>query len=290
MSQAPMPTFAGQMDVEAKGNGRYEVELDPRWNCPISTHGGTATAIAISAIASELDLPTSQLRTVSTTYEAPVGPGPATIDVQVLRRGRSVAQVMASMRSADAPAGLTSIAVFGAPRVSYEFFDSQMPDVVGPGPIRTGTTPDPDTGNAYWEPGSADNRLVLGSYDNTDPGPGDSVNARWLRFDVPPMEDGLLNPLAAVAFGDVMPTAVAMRMGSEFPFSILVSADYTFHQLGPARSEWLLSVNRAHGISDGYASVESTLWDEHGSLVGFATGILIQSFPQGAPELLRPKR
>ena len=291
MSHTPTSTFAGQMEVQGTGDGHYEAEFNPKWNCPISTHGGTATAIAISALTKELDLPASQLRTASTTYEAPVGPGPVSIDVQVLRRGRSVVQAMASVRSADAAAGLTTLAVFGAPRVSFEFVDSQMPDVPPPGAPRANTPPAPDSGNPYWEPGSADNRMVLNSRGRTDPGPGDSLNANWFRFDVPPMdEDGALNPLAVVALGDVMPMAVNLRMGPTEVPNILVSADYTVHLLGPARSEWLLGVNRCHGISDGYASVESTMWDEHGSLVGFATAILIQSFPQGPPERLRPKR
>jgi acyl-CoA thioesterase len=225
------------------------------------------------------------LKSISVVYAAPVGPGPAEIDVSVLRRGRSVSQVSASMRTHGAAAGMTGVAVFGAARESYEYADLVMPEVVPPGPPRALTTPDPDGWNPYWEPGSADERAVLGARSPTEWKPS-SLCGSWYRFDEPPMRaDGTLDPLAVVAFGDTMPRAVRERMGFDpaLPRSTSVSADFTVHLLAPARSEWLLGVNRCHGVSEGYASVELQLWDELGTLVGFATGVLILLFPDGPP-------
>lgn len=277
--------FERQMHAVSQGAGRYQVVLDPMWNCPVSTHGGTATAVLVSAMQTELDSTTQQLRTVSAMFEVPVGPGPVDIEVRVTRRGRSVSYVVASMRDVGASAGITAIASFGTRRPGFEFTDSVMPSVPPPGEPRAITAPDPAASNRYWQPGCCDARRVLGSTSNEDWQPT-STNARWLRFDEPPMcVDGSLNPLALVAFGDVMPGAVYERMGwdPQRPHSIVVNADYSLHLIEPARSEWVLSVNRAHRVSDGYASVESSLWDEHGSLDAFATGVLVQLFPDGPP-------
>lgn len=277
--------FEKQMQVTPAGDGRYTIDLDPLWNCPASMHGGTAASVVASAMAAELGADKA-LRTISCVYAAPVGPGPVEIEVKVLRAGRSVSQVQATMCNVGAAAGLTAIAAFGSERATFEYTDVVMPEVSPPGEPRPLDTPrNPDTWNPYWEPGAVNLRRVLGSTGPDDWVPS-SLNGCWLRFDQPPMrEDGTLDPLAVVAFGDVMPSAVNERMGwdPERPPSTSVSADYSVHLVAPARSEWLLSVNRCHGVSEGYASVESALWDEHGTFVGWATGVLILLFPEGPP-------
>ena len=88
-----MSAFAKQMVVQRRADGQYVVDLDPRWNCPVSTHGGTAAAVVASAMASELGDESQALRTISVMYAAPVGPGPADIDVRIARRGRTVCRM-----------------------------------------------------------------------------------------------------------------------------------------------------------------------------------------------------
>ena len=98
--------------------GRYQVEVHPDWNCPTVPQGGLMAALAARAMQLELGLSAEddgdvlQLRSLTTVFAAAVPAGPVTIDVRVLREGRSMAQVMATARSPEAPAGHTTLAAF----------------------------------------------------------------------------------------------------------------------------------------------------------------------------------
>lgn len=66
---------------------RFEVELDPSWSSLVGIHGGYLAAIAIKAAHRIVARP---IRTVTTTFLRPGAIGPATVDVDVARRGRSL--------------------------------------------------------------------------------------------------------------------------------------------------------------------------------------------------------
>jgi acyl-CoA thioesterase len=292
-----LTAFGRQMVATRAGSG-YVVDLDPRWNCPRVTHGGTATAVVAATMRNELDEPTQRLRTISAFFASPVGPGPAELDVSVLRRGRSVSQVMASLRNQGGTSGLTAVAAFGVDRPSFEFTDISMPQVPEPAAARSTRVGmdrvPPEHRNPYWQPGGAEMRLAIGSTSAEDWQPTSTV-AAWYRYDEPPMGPGeVLDPLAVLALCDVMPMAVSERMGwyRGVTPSVVVNVDLTVHLLADACSAWILGVNRAHAVGGGYASVQHELWDEHGTLVAFATAVLVQSFPDGVPpaDQLRPPR
>ena len=59
--------------------------------------------------------PEQTLRTMTAMFAGQVAGGPVEIDVQVLRRGRSMSQLTATVHNPGAEAGLTAIAAFGAP-------------------------------------------------------------------------------------------------------------------------------------------------------------------------------
>lgn len=109
--------------------------------------------------------------------------------------------------------------------------------------------------------------------------PASSDVATWLRFDHPPRQaDGTLDPLAALILADRMPGSVAERMGNDGPVWFAPSADLTVHLFGPLRSEWLLAHDRARWADDGWASVETRLWDESGAPVGYATQVVFFTY------------
>jgi acyl-CoA thioesterase len=76
-----------------------------------------------------------------------------------------------------------------------------------------------------------------------------------------------------------MPGAVGQRIGPMDRRWFGPSVDLSFHLLGPARSEWVLGVNRARHAGDGYASVDMELWSE-GALVAYATQAMFFTFPE----------
>lgn len=275
------------LDRDDAVGGRYRVDVDEAWNCPIVPHGGIVTAIAAKAMATELDQPEQRLRSITSVFAAQVRPGPATVDVAVLRRGRSISQLTATLRSDGEDAGLTATAVFGAPRQGFEFVDLTLPTGIPspedsdswenhPNPLRE-TFP-----FEFWE--HADNRVARGHFPDDEWEPTTSERIYWYRFREPPVDDdGTWDPLAVVALGDTMPGSVAERMGPGQPLWLPPSCDLTVHLFGDTKAEWIIGRNHARWAGDGYASVDMELWDPDGRLLAYATQVMFLVFPEGPP-------
>ena len=300
--------FARQMALtpDDERPGRYRVDVDPRWNCPVVPQGGVMAALATAAMTAELGLPDQRLRTLTTIFAAQVPAGPVVIDVSVLRRGRTMSQATATVRGATADGddlddmddgiaagpGHTTVAVFGAARGGFEFTDLAMPAVDPPEACPSFRDP-PPPGPAddfperppfeFWD--HVEGRPALGNAPWDDYVPSSSECATWYRFDEPPMRpDGTLDPLAVIALCDLMPASVGQRMGPGARTWYPPSADLTVHVFEDARSEWLLAHLHARRATEGYASVEAALWDPTGPrLVAHAAQVMFLSFPDGAP-------
>jgi acyl-CoA thioesterase len=268
-------------------DGRYRAELAKEWSAPLLPQGGVVTAVALRAMAMELGTPVQRLRSISTVFAAQVRSGPVEIDVTMLRRGRSISQMTATVRSPGEDAGHTSIAVFGGPRPGFEFTDVAPPVVPPPDECPSFRDPPPPGFERrvpfpYWD--HVEGRVALGNPPWADRVPSTSDRANWYRFDEPPLVDGgLLDPCAVITLCDTMPGAVSERMGPGIPFWLPPSADLTVHLLGDAGPDWILAYNRARFAGDGYASVEMTLWDRERGLVAYATQMMFFSFPDGPP-------
>lgn len=267
--------------------GRYTAVMTDRWNAPILPHGGVATALALRAAATELAVPDQPLRTLTAVFAAQVPAGPVEIDVEVLRRGRSMSQVSARLRAAGETAGHHVLAAFGAPRPGFEFTEIRPPDVPGPEESRP-FQPPPDVEpmpGQFWE--QVEGRLALGIGWWEPPEwwrPGPAERAHWYRFhETPRRDDGAVDPLALVALCDTMPGSVFQRMGPDVPECFVPSVDLTVHLFQDATSEWLLAHNHARYSGDGYASLENALWDPERGLVAWATQLMFYSFPDGPP-------
>lgn len=274
--------------------GRYQVQVHPDWNCPTVPQGGLMAALAARAMQLELGLsddgPSTngdglQLRSLTTVFAAAVPAGPVTIDVRVLREGRSMAQVMATARSPEAPAGHTTLAAFGRRRAGFDFTDWTMPDVPPPEACRSFRDPPPpdvvQEGEvfAFWAK-VIDGRPAMGHAPWEDYEPTTSDAAFWYRLeDLPFQADGQLDPLALVVYADTMPGSIGERMGPTKTDWWCPSVDLTVHLLREARSEWILGHSKAHRSNDGYASLQMHLWDPATGLVAAATQTTYFVFP-----------
>jgi acyl-CoA thioesterase len=290
------PSFADQMarlQADPDQPGRYHVDVDPCWNCPVIPQGGTMAALATAAMTAELADPGQRLRTQTTVFASAVPAGAVTIDVSVLRRGRSMSQVMATTRAAGAGGGVghTTVAVFGRDRPGFEFTDLTMPSVALPADAPSFRDPPPPDVDfefeeepfPFWE--QVEGRPVIGRPPWEPSVPTSSECAFWYGFDDPPLlPGGRLDPLAVVALADLMPSSVGQRMGPPGRQWLPPSADLTVHMFAEARSRWLLAHLRARQAGEGYASVEAALWDEGGTLVAHASQIMFLVFPEGGPE------
>jgi acyl-CoA thioesterase len=262
--------------------------MGEEWNCPLVPHGGIVTATATRAMQVELDNAAQPLRSVHAVFAGQVRPGPVEIDVTVLRRGRSISQLSATMRNVGADAGVTTMAVFGAPREGFSFTDLVVPDALIPPdacPSFRDEPPEADDGHPYfnfWD--HVEGRPTIGHAPWDDYEPATSMTASWKRFDDPPRDDdGTWDPLALVTLTDAMPGAVGEKIGPAARQRrwLPPSADLTVHVLEDARGEWLLGVNRARHAGDGYASADMELWDVEGPsprLVAYGTQVMFFSF------------
>lgn len=292
--QTDTGAFARQMGLvpDAAHAGRYRVDVDDRWNCPVVPQGGMMAAVAARAMELALDVPDQRLRTLTTVFAAQVPAGPTEVDVTVLRRGRSMSQALATVRAPGEAAGHTTLAVFGAARPGFELVDLTMPDVAPPedcpsfrDPLPDGVTlrePEEEVVVPFWDHVEA--RPCLGHAPWDDYVPTTSECARWLRFDETPWRaDGTVDPLAVLALCDTMPSSIGERMGPGSPDWWGPSTDLTVHLLGEARTDWLLAVLRARRATEGYASVEAAMWDRTGELVAHATQVMFLRFAGAVP-------
>jgi acyl-CoA thioesterase len=276
--------FADDVVVQKASDGRYRASLDHSWDLWPLPQGGIVASFALRAAMAEVDDPAQKLRTCTAVFAGQVAAGDLEIDVQLLRRGRSASQVLATVRNVGQSAGTTVVAVFGARRKGPSFVDVSPPNVSRPLDCRSyreGPPPGEGPGRTapFWE--RVEGRAALGHPPWEHYEPETSEVATWIRFDDPPVtEDGSLDPLGVLTLADRMPGSVGERIGPQEEPWFSPSADLTFHMFEPARTDWLLAHDRARWADDGWASAETTLWDESGNLVAYATQMMLFTFLQ----------
>ncbi|HET6916425.1 MAG TPA: thioesterase family protein [Acidimicrobiales bacterium] len=277
-----MPAFSEEITVEPAGDGRYRASLSHDWDLVPLPQGGIVASFALRAAAAEVHDESQQLRTCTTVFAGQVSAGDLEVDIQVLRRGRSATQLSATVRNAGAAAGATVLAVFGGPRRGPDFVEAVPPKVPAPLDCRSYRDPVPDgvvmpDPFPFWS--RVEGRGAMGHAPWEDYEPESSDVATWLRFDDPPLlEDGSLDPLAVLTLADRMPGCIGERIGRSGDPWFAPSADLTVHFFAPLRTEWLLVHDRARWAGDGWASAESTLWDEEGGLVAYATQMMLFTY------------
>jgi acyl-CoA thioesterase len=268
-------------------NGRYTAFIDDRWTLVVIPQGGIVAALAARAMAAELAVPEQSLRSLSLVFAGQVAAGPVEIDVTLLRGGRSMSQLTATVHNPGQVAGLTAVAVFGAERRGFSFTELEYPGFDGPEEMRGFRDGVPDDIEfeferppmRFWEE-VIEARPILGKppWEPWEPGPAEM--AYWYRLDNPPVrDDGTLDPVASIVLCDSMPGAVGQKLGPDSGTWFGPSADLTVHILGTARPGWLLAHNKARHAGDGYASVDMALWDPTGpTLVAYATQMMFFAF------------
>jgi acyl-CoA thioesterase len=276
-------TFAGDVVVERRGDGRYAAVLDHNWDLVPLPQGGVVASFGLRAAADAIDEPAQQLRTCTTVFAGQVTAGELDVEVITLRRGRSASQVLTHVRNCGATSGASTLAVFGSRRDGPSFVDVLLPRVPPPADCPSYRDPPPH-GLEPFEPlpfwTRVEGRAALGHPPWEPHDPGGSDVATWLRFDDPPlMGDGALDPLGVLTLADRMPGSVSEAIGHQGAQWFAPSADLTVHLFEPARTTWLLAHDRARWADNGWASAECTLWNEDGTLVAYATQMMLFTYP-----------
>jgi acyl-CoA thioesterase len=283
--EAGIPSFSDQLRVTGDSTtpGRFRANLHRSWGAPLFPSGGLVAGVSLRAMQSLLPNPEHRVRTMTTMFITAVRDGPVEIDVELLRPGKRMTHLRATVRNAGSEEpGHVTTAAFGEARPGFDFSYTSAPDVSAP--VDYPERPEPPPGVVAFRAGFFEHTETRGvdlhhSWE-TDWQGGRAEATRWIRYrDAPRLADGTLDPFSLPALADTMPPSIGQYVGPDVPFFHCPSVDLTVHFYGETRCDWLLSHTRCHWAGDGYASSEVQLWDEDRKLVCHATQLMLVRFP-----------
>jgi acyl-CoA thioesterase len=263
----------------------FSGSISDAWRIAALPIGGFPLAIAVEAMKSTLGDDAQRIRTATAMFAAPVAVGPIEVDVTVLRRGRSVSQLTATVRNVGKDSGLTAVAAFGADRRGFAFTEIALPDVPAVELCKSWEEAKPDDFVSTWPPApywtdTCESKLAVGRWDHEPFVKGPAEESMWFRFtDQPTTLNGFLHPAVIAVMADSMPGAIGSKVDD--PNWFAPSVDLTIHYFGDLTPGWTLSHARCVWAGDGYASATVDLWDPRtGVLAARATQVMLFTFPQ----------
>jgi acyl-coenzyme A thioesterase PaaI-like protein len=189
--------------VERVNDGRFQAHVDEEWTSLQGVHGGIVAALALTATEqvlqrAEVD-PAATLRAATFGYVSGNAVGDLTIDVEIVRRGRTLVTTHAR---AVQQGKTTTIARFhhSSPRGGPEFSDAPPPAVRPAGTVRLHWGDRPAHLNnveTYLHPETA---LFAGT-----------GRAEWIAWSRP-LHSNSLDSAWLTMFGDYFPPAVFTRV------------------------------------------------------------------------------
>jgi acyl-CoA thioesterase len=265
------------LTADGERPGRYHGTVTDSWRI-FQAFGGVTFAMAPRAALEHLGREDLDPIAASAVYCAPVPPGPVTIDVEVLRDGRSAAQVGADLRVVGREGtALRLQATFGqAQDHGLAFTDTAFPTEAGapdewdPPPPRP--TDDPFADLPFHR--QTDWRPCIGHppWDQTFP-PGPARAGAWTRLLRPPIHpDGRFDPIGLCIHGDSIGSAMGQAIGSAQDFFVL-TLELSLRFVRAQRSPWVLQHMRAWEATAGYGCGTTELWDSDHRLLAIANQV-----------------
>jgi len=258
-STAPFDVDTG---VSRVGERTWEATVTDRWSIGRVPNGGYVLCTALAAVGQAVGQP--HPLTVTAHYLSPATPGPAAIDVDVVKEGRSLSTATARL-SQEGKARLILLATFGDLRahrgptlVAAVPPELPHPDrCPGRGPD---TTPFPEppslVDRVEFRPAPVSAGWMAGQRD------GPARIEGWLRL----VDDPALDPARLVLLCDVMPPAVFAAMVTGW----VPTLELTVHVRALPKPGWLRAVVSSRVIVDGLLEEECELWDGDDRLVAMS--------------------
>jgi acyl-CoA thioesterase len=252
---------------QAGSDVTFEIPQD--WLQGRTSFGGLVSVFAVQAmrdVAAGSWPDTVSLRALQTNFIAPVGEGPVTVAAQVLREGKNVRQVQATVKQRDEVCALM-VGVFGSDR------ETAVPPLE---PMQPSVPKDHDELRAFpFIPGTRPNftaHLDMRWGDGAPPFTGTetwiaSLHLRLLDEDTAALPREIMTVLMA----DASPTPVLSRFKSPTPASS-VSWALELRPLSPSEEldGWWRADNKAIAAAGGYVNQQSMLWAPSGALAALA--------------------
>lgn len=252
-----MSHFDDETRVTPAATGRHVGTVHPAWNIGANPNGGYLLSLAAQALRQAVPQHPDPL-SITTHYLRPGQPGqPCDIDVQVLRTGRTLSTVRATL-SQDGAARLEVLAAMG------DLGAADADPVI--------TLPPPEIPPPEACPGRSASAQGVGlpilerldiRLHPAEAVPGAAGRARvsgWIRF-----ADGRApDPLACLLMADAFPPAVFGLLGM---VGWVPTIELTVHLRARPAPGWLLGQFWAEDLRDGRVIENGALWDSRGALV-----------------------
>lgn len=232
------------------GNGHYQATVTDRWSISGRPNGGYLQSLVVGAIG--LEVPQPDLLTSTAHFLAPAEPGPATIEVEVLKRGRSLSNSRAQLTQ-NGQVKVTALACHGTVDGSgrTQLFDV-MPTV--------GHLIEVTDDEVPFEVNRRFHYLVESGLMKFERSVEESPEfVAMIRFSDDHRPATFALPLLVDAFP---PTTVKLGL-----FGWAPTLELTVHGRARPSSNWLTARLRTRYLIDGFFEEECELWDESGHLV-----------------------
>jgi acyl-CoA thioesterase len=280
MSQPRVPAgdfvADSQLTADPGRPGRYRGSIPTAWQI-VDAFGGMQMTMALRPMYDALARPDLKLVSATSTFVDRVPCGPVTVDVEVLRSGRRIAQVASRLRAGGSDqVAVHTQAVFGIEHdTELALQDVTFPDVPMPAEIDPPGPPPPEFEDSWQH---------INFHDQTDWRPvngnapwdpeftkGPAKMASWVRLcrDAV-LADGTPDPLVLALHGDQIGSAVGQGLGPVGPIFTL-SLEIGIRFVAPPRDGWVLQEAEAWYLGDGYATGPTRLWGTDRTLLALAT-------------------
>jgi acyl-CoA thioesterase len=268
--------------------GRYHITLPDHWDF-LMPSGGVVMTCALRAAEAELRDPQLRFASATTIFCTPIKNGPLVVDVVVLRRGGSTAQVRVALRDSSGEPGLELLATFLRER--------KGPDVVGvPFPrvksladaiaVEQPSRHNPEGRMRFHQ--QFDYKIADGHrFWHPDFAAGPARYARWARYKTPQRDAaGRYDRLALLPLVDMMPAALHRAIGPGDYRFFAPSLDLTAYVVDDTAREWLLFSVTARRAKAGWAIADTDVWDDEGRFIAHGSQAMYIRGVAGEPPVI----
>ena len=251
-------TFGRDTAVTRVDDDAFRATLSEDWWVFAGANGGYLAAVLMRALTERLDDPARMARSLTVHYLRPPSAGPADVATNLVRVGRSLATLTATMTQ-DGNEVAIATAAFSVPRPSMTFHDAVMPEAM----------PAEDTEPSKWPPELAPPIAHRFEYrpvgtEAVFAGLPDASVTAWTRL----REPAPLDPVLLALLADALVPAVFPKSAAPVAATTI---DLTVHFRAPADEPvddgWVLAAFRSRVGVDGFVEEDGEIWSPGGRLL-----------------------
>ena len=259
------PDFDADTAVISLGDGRYGATLLERWNIVAGPNGGYLAAVIARAMTDTVAEPARGLRSLTVHFLTRPAFDEAEVSVEVLRQGRSVSTLRATMTQQGRPV-CAALAAFSVPWASEVEWRRPLPGHAHDAGI--------DLAGRIGPPAAANWRgapIIDAPFFS---GEGTARVAQWIRTARPRP----LDAIEPVAISDAIPPAAFPRLTTP---AAMPTVDLTIHIRpslpldDPPADDLVYAECTTEHVADGFAEEDCGMWSADGRLLAHSRQLAI---------------